>query len=106
MICFGGLTTSSKVSIDPLPANGFPRALQGQEFSNLSGNVGRNEPIYLDLLSGFGASGDPSHPSLVDQMIPVAHPWPVMPSNLSLNILDNNTNLHMVVIQLTKLEEI
>lgn len=71
-------------------------------------SMGRNEPTYSDLLSGFGASGDPSHPSLMDQMSPVAysarkqsldhesklhmpHSWPVMPSNLSLNILDSNT---------------
>ncbi|KAG5067099.1 hypothetical protein AAZX31_04G183300 [Glycine max] len=139
---------SSKVSIDPSPANGFPRVLQGQEFSTLRGNfaesnesdtaeksvvwppaavddekmdvstsrrygseswmsMGRNEPTYSDLLSGFGASGDPSHLSLKDQMSPaysarkqsldhegklhMPHPWPVMPSSLSLSILDSNT---------------
>ncbi|KAG5031873.1 hypothetical protein JHK85_015855 [Glycine max] len=138
---------SSKVSIDPSPANGFPRVLQGQEFSTLRGNftesnefdtaeksvvwpptavddekmdvstsrrygseswmsMGRNEPTYSDLLSGFGTSGDPSHSSLKDQMSPaysarkqsldhegklhMPHPWPVMPSSLSLNILDSN----------------
>ena len=136
------------MSIDPSPANGFPRVLQGQEFSTLRGNfaesnesdtaeksvvwppaavddekmdvstsrrygseswmsMGRNEPTYSDLLSGFGASGDPSHLSLKDQMSPaysarkqsldhegklhMPHPWPVMPSSLSLSILDSNT---------------
>ncbi|XP_061347394.1 auxin response factor 2A-like [Gastrolobium bilobum] len=146
---------SSKVSVDPLPANGFSRVLQGQEFATLRGNfaesnesdtaeksvvwppaiddekidvvsttrrygseswmsMGRNEPTYSDLLSGFGASGDPSHLSLVDQMSPVGysarkhsldhegkhhlhHPWPVMPSNsLSLNLLDSNTKCSVI----------
>ncbi|KAK7316859.1 hypothetical protein RJT34_00617 [Clitoria ternatea] len=140
---------SSKISVDPLPGNGFPRVSQGQELSTLRGNfaesnesdtaekpvvwrpavddekidavstsrrhgsenwmsMGRNEPTYSDLLSGFGAGGDHSHSSLiVDQMSPVAyaarkqsldhegklnvhHPWPVIPSSLSLNILDSN----------------
>ncbi|XP_027357469.1 auxin response factor 2A-like [Abrus precatorius] len=128
---------SSKVSIDPSPTNGFPRVLQGQEFTTLRGNfaesndsdtpeksvvwppavddekidvvstsrrygsgswmsMGRNEPTYSDLLSGFGASGDPSHSALIDQMTTVAFParkqsWTVMSSGLCLNILDPNT---------------
>ncbi|KAI4336386.1 hypothetical protein L6164_014919 [Bauhinia variegata] len=142
---------SSKVSVDPLPAGGFPRVLQGQEFSTLRGNfaesnesetaeksvvwppalddekidvvstsrrfgsetwmsMGRHEPTYSDLLSGFGVSGDPSHPSLIDQTTPLARkhlmdqegkinvlasPWPVMPSNLSLNLSDSNTKSTM-----------
>ncbi|XP_047156366.1 auxin response factor 2A-like isoform X1 [Vigna umbellata] len=142
---------SSKVSVDPSPANGFPRVLQGQEFSTLRGNLGesndsdaaeksvvwppaalddekidastsrrygteswmsmgRNEPTYSDLLSSFGAGGDLSHSSLMDQISPVVYPtrkqssdhegklhmpqpWPVMPSSLSLNILDSNTKV-------------
>lgn len=144
---FRCLTASSKVSVDPLPANGFPRVLQGQEFSTLRGNIaesnesdtaeksvawppavddekmdvvstsrrygseswmsmGRNEATYSDLLSGFGAGGDPSHASMGDQMTHVAYParkpsvdhegnlhvhhtWHVTPSGLSLNLLDN-----------------
>ncbi|KAJ1411886.1 UVR domain [Sesbania bispinosa] len=141
---------TSKVSIDPLPASGFPRVLQGQELSTLRGNftesnesdnaeksvvwqpatddekidavsasrrygseswmsMARHEPTYSDLLSGFGAHGDhSSHPSFVEQTGPVAipgrkslldregkhnvlSPWPVMPSSLSLNLLDSNT---------------
>ncbi|XP_027342513.1 auxin response factor 2B isoform X3 [Abrus precatorius] len=140
---------SSKVSIDPLPASGFQRVLQGQELSTLRGNfaesnesdtaeksvawppvaddekidvvstsrryasegwmsMGRHEPAYPDLLSGFGSHGDlSSHPSYVDQTGPVANPgrkhlldregkhnvinpWSVMPSNLSLSLLDSN----------------
>ncbi|OIV97014.1 hypothetical protein TanjilG_03588 [Lupinus angustifolius] len=138
----------SKVSLHHLPTNGFPRVLQGQEFSTLRGNfevsnefdtaersvalppavedekidvstlrrhgsenwisMGRHEPAYSDLLSGFGTSGDPSHQSSVDQICLVAypaskhsldhesnlhvhHPWPVMPSSLSLNFLDSNS---------------
>ncbi|OIW19933.1 hypothetical protein TanjilG_30847 [Lupinus angustifolius] len=137
---------SSKASEDPLPINGFPRVLQGQEFSTLRGNfaesnksdtavrsvawppvedekidvstsrkygsenwmsMGRHEPTYSDLLSGFGAGGDPSHPSLVYQTGHVAipermhslnheaklhvhHPWPVMPGSLSLKLMDSN----------------
>ncbi|CAL0319806.1 unnamed protein product [Lupinus luteus] len=137
-----------KVSIHPLPTNGFPRVLQVQELSTLRGNfevsnefdtaersvalppavedekiddstlrrhgsenwisMGRHEPAYSDLLSGFGTSGDPSHQSLVDQIchlpypaskhsldheakLHVHHPWPVMPSSLSLNFLDSNS---------------
>ncbi|KAE9608607.1 putative transcription factor ARF family [Lupinus albus] len=137
----------SKVSL-PLQTNGFPRVLQGQEFSTLGGNfevsnefdtaersvglqplvedekidvstlrslgsenwisMGRHEPEYSDLLSGFGTSGDPTYQSLVDQICHVAypaskhswdheaklhvhHPWPVLPSSLSLNILDSNS---------------
>ena len=70
-------------------------------------SMGRHDTAYSDLLSGFGGSGDPPHPSLVDQMGPVAypvrkhsldqegklnvhHPWSVMPSSLSLNLLDSN----------------
>lgn len=142
-------TASSKVSIDPSPASGFPRVLQGQEFSTLRGNLaesnesdtaeksvawppavddekvdvvstsrrygseswmsmGRYEPTYSDLLSGFGAGGDSSRPPLIDQTGPVASParkpsldhegkfnvlagpWPVVTSNLSLNLLDPN----------------
>ncbi|QCD84958.1 auxin response factor 2B [Vigna unguiculata] len=140
---------SSKVSVDPLPASGFQRVLQGQELSTLRVNfaesnesdtaeksawssaaddekidvvstsrrygseswmsMGRHEPTYPDLLSGFGVHGDQaSHPSLVDQNGPVANlsrkhffdregkhnilsPWPVVPSSLSLNLLDSNT---------------
>ncbi|CAL0319805.1 unnamed protein product [Lupinus luteus] len=138
----------SKVSLHPLPTNGFPRVLQGQEFSTLKGNfevsnkfdtversvarppavadekidvptlrrhgsenwisMGRNEPEYSDLLSGFCTSGDPSHQPLVDQTCHIAysgskhsldheaklhvhHPWPEMPSSLSLNLLDSNS---------------
>ncbi|KAI4343553.1 hypothetical protein L6164_010889 [Bauhinia variegata] len=131
---------SSKVSVDPSPAGGFPRVLQGQEFSTLRGNfaesnesdtalddekidvistsrrygsdswmsMGRHEPTYSDLLSGFGVGGDPSHPSFIDQTAPsvnparkhsvdhegkfnvLASPWPVIPSSLSLNLLDSN----------------
>ncbi|KAF7840235.1 Auxin response factor 2 [Senna tora] len=140
---------SSKVSIDPSPPSGYPRVLQGQEFSTLRGNLaesnesdtaeksvawppavddekidvvstsrrygseswmsmGRHEPTYSDLLSGFGTGRDSSRPPLVDQPGPVASPaqkhsldhegkfnvlagsWPVMPSNLSLNLLDPN----------------
>ncbi|RYR44899.1 hypothetical protein Ahy_A08g041175 isoform D [Arachis hypogaea] len=140
---------SSKVSADPSPANGFPRVLQGQEFSTLRGNfaesnesdtaeksvvwppvddekvdvvsmsrrygsenwmsMGRHDTSYSDLLSGFGASGDPSHPSLGDQMggpvaysarkhvldhegkLNVHHPWPAMSSGFSLNLLEPST---------------
>ncbi|RDX78217.1 Auxin response factor 2, partial [Mucuna pruriens] len=142
---------SSKVSVDPLPASGFQRVLQGQELSTLRGNfaesidsdtaeksvvwppaaddekidvvstsrrygseswmsMGRHEPTYPDLLSGFGAHGDQSsHTSFVDQIGPVANLsrkhlldregkhnvpsslWPVVPSSLSLNFLDSNT---------------
>ncbi|RYQ94159.1 hypothetical protein Ahy_B08g089040 isoform B [Arachis hypogaea] len=140
---------SSKVSADPSPANGFPRVLQGQEFSTLRGNfaesnesdtaeksvvwppvddekvdvvsmsrrygsenwmsMGRPDTSYSDLLSGFGASGDPSHPSLGDQMggpvaysarkhvldhegkLNVHHPWPAMSSGFSLNLLEPST---------------
>ncbi|XP_020205134.1 auxin response factor 2A [Cajanus cajan] len=133
---------TSKVSIDPSPTNGFPRVLQGQEFSTLRGNfaesnesdtaeksvvwpptvddekidvvsttsrrygseswmsMGRNEPTYSDLLSSFGASGDQMSPVAYtarkqsldhEGKLHVPHPWPVMPSNLSLNILDSNT---------------
>lgn len=132
---------SSKVSIDPLPASGFPRVIRGQEFSTLRGNlsesyksdtaekpddkndaastssmfaseswtsIGRHERTYSDLLSGFGTSGDRPHLSLVHQTSPVASPGrkhvlghegkfnvvacprPLMPSTLSLNILDSN----------------
>ncbi|KAG2410715.1 Auxin response factor [Vigna angularis] len=142
---------SSKVSVDPLPASGFQRVLQGQELSTLRVNfaesnesdtaeksawssaaddekidvvstsrrygseswmsMGRHEPTYPDLLSGFGVHGDQaSHPSLVDQNGPVANlsrkhffdregkhnvlsPWPVVPSSLSLNLLDSNTKV-------------
>ncbi|KAE9604239.1 putative transcription factor ARF family [Lupinus albus] len=136
---------SSKVSLDPLPTNGFPRVLQSKKLSTLRGNfaesnksdtavkcvawppvedekidvstsrsygsenwmsMGRHEPTYSDLLSGFGAGGDPSHPSLVDQTGHVAypasnhsldhesklhvhHPWSVMPSSLTLNLMDS-----------------
>ncbi|TKY60535.1 Auxin response factor 2 [Spatholobus suberectus] len=141
---------TSKVSVDPLPASGFQRVLQGQELSTLRGNfaesnepdtaeksvvwppaaddekmdvvsnsrrygseswmsMGRHEPTYPDLLSGFGAHGDQSsHPSFVDQTGAVANPgrkhlldregkhnvlspWSVVPSGLSLNLLDSNT---------------
>lgn len=71
-------------------------------------SVGRNEPSYSDLLSGFGVTGLSSHPSLVDQMTSLAyparkhsadhedklnvrHPWHATPSGLSLNLMDNNT---------------
>ncbi|KAG4998922.1 hypothetical protein JHK87_019994 [Glycine soja] len=71
-------------------------------------SMGRHEPTYPDLLSGFGAHGDhSSHPSFVDQNGPVANlsrkhlldregkhnvlsPWPGVPSSLSLNLLDSN----------------
>ncbi|KAK4256900.1 hypothetical protein QN277_006562 [Acacia crassicarpa] len=132
---------SSKVSIDPLPASGFPRVLRGQEFSTLRNNLaesyesdtaekpdeknavstsstfapeswtptGRHEPSYSDLLSGFGTNGDRNHLSLVHQTSPMASPGRkhllshegkfnvvacprhVMPSSLSLNLLDPNT---------------
>jgi len=133
------------VSVDPLPASGFQRVLQGQELSTLRVNfaesnesdtaeksawssaaddekidvvstsrrygseswmsMGRHEPTYPDLLSGFGVHGDQSsHPSFVDQNGPVANlsrkhfldregkhnvlsPWPSLP----LNLLDSNT---------------
>ncbi|KAE9601359.1 putative transcription factor ARF family [Lupinus albus] len=141
---------SSKVSIDPLPASGYPRVLQGQEFSSLRGNmvessepdngeksvvwppavddekidavptsrrfgpegwmsVGRHK-TYSDLLSGFGTNRDPSHLSLLDQRGPLANPakkhlfdhegklnvvgsspWSVMPSSLSLDLMNSNT---------------
>ncbi|KAL2347099.1 hypothetical protein Fmac_001099 [Flemingia macrophylla] len=131
---------SSKVNIDPSPTNGFPRVLQGQEFSTLRGNftesnesdtaeksvvwlpavddekidvvstsrrygsdswmsMGRNEPTYSDLLSSLGASGDLMSPVAYsarkqsldhESKLHVPHPWPVMPSSLSLNILDSN----------------
>lgn len=72
-------------------------------------SVGRHEPTYPDLLSGFGVHGDhSSHPSFVDQTGHVTNPgrkhlldregkpnvpspWPVVPSGLSLNLLDSNT---------------
>ncbi|XP_061372331.1 auxin response factor 2B-like [Gastrolobium bilobum] len=72
-------------------------------------SMGRHEPTYSDLLSGFGGHGDhSSHPSFVDQSGPVANPgrkhlldrdgklnvlgspWPVMPPSLPLNLLDSN----------------
>lgn len=34
---------SSKVTVDPSPANGFPRVLQGQEFSTLRRTIAENE---------------------------------------------------------------
>ncbi|XP_020233544.1 auxin response factor 2B [Cajanus cajan] len=139
---------SSKVSIDPLPASGFQRVLQGQELSALRGgnfaesndsdtveksgvwppaaddekidvvstsrrygseswmSMGRHESTYPDLLSGFGAHGD-QLPSFADQNGSVANlgrkhlldregkhnvlsQWPVVPSSLSLSILDGN----------------
>ncbi|KAK7399279.1 hypothetical protein VNO78_10459 [Psophocarpus tetragonolobus] len=140
---------SSKVSVDPLPASGFQRVLQGQELSTLRGNfaesnesdtaeksvgwpsstddekidvstsrrygsenwmsMGRHEPTYPNLLSGFGTHGDQaSHQSFRDQTGPLVNPsrkhlldregkhnvlspWPVVPSSLSLNLLDSNT---------------
>lgn len=67
-------------------------------------SMGRHGPAYSDLLSGFGAGGDSSRPTLVDQTGParkhsldhegkfnvLAGPWPVAPANLSLNLLDPN----------------
>lgn len=71
-------------------------------------SMGRHEPTYPDLLSGFGASGDSFRPPLADQTGPLASPaknrsldpegrfnalaspWPVVPSGLSLNLLDSN----------------
>ncbi|XP_028766233.1 auxin response factor 2A isoform X2 [Neltuma alba] len=132
---------SSKVSMDPLPASGFPRVLQGQEFSTLRRNlaesnesdaagkpdekndamsisstfapeswtsIGRHEPTYSDLLSGFGTSRDRTRLSLVHQTSPVAGPGrkhvlghegkfnvvacprSIMPSSISLNLSDPN----------------
>ncbi|GAU25476.1 hypothetical protein TSUD_71300 [Trifolium subterraneum] len=37
---------SSKVSMDPLPASGFPRVLQGQESSTLRGNLAESNDSY------------------------------------------------------------
>ncbi|XP_045823305.1 auxin response factor 2B [Trifolium pratense] len=37
---------SSKVSMDPLPSNGFPRVLQGQESSTLRGNLAESNDPY------------------------------------------------------------
>ncbi|XP_015955707.1 auxin response factor 2B [Arachis duranensis] len=145
---------SSKASVDPLPPSGFPRVLQGQEFSTLRGNfaesnesdtaeksvvwppavddekidvvstsrrygpeswmsMGRHELPYSDLLSGFGANGDPSsRSSLIDQSdsvanpgrkhlldregktnVPSSSPWSVIPSSLSLNLLEPNAKV-------------
>ncbi|KAK4264568.1 hypothetical protein QN277_025727 [Acacia crassicarpa] len=140
---------SSKVSKDPSQASGFPRVLQGQEYSTLRGNfaesnesvsadksvvwppavddekidmvstsrrygseswmsMGRHEPTYSDLLSGFGASGDSFRPPFADQNVPLAspakkhsleqegrfnvlaNPWSAGPSGLSLNLPNSN----------------
>ncbi|KAJ7957179.1 Auxin response factor [Quillaja saponaria] len=73
-------------------------------------SMGRHEPTYSDLLSGFGANADSSNvnQSLVEQTAPVTAPagkhlrnqdgkfnmlgssWSLMPSSLSLNLLDSN----------------
>lgn len=141
---------SSKVTVDPSPASGFSRVLQGQEFSTLRGTFAesnesdtaeksvvwppllddekidvvstsrrfgsdnwmhlvRHEPTCTDLLSGFGARTDSSHgfSSFVDQNDVAANtmkkhleheskfnllagPWSMMPSGLSLNLLESS----------------
>uniref|UniRef100_A0A5B6YQ85 Auxin response factor n=1 Tax=Davidia involucrata TaxID=16924 RepID=A0A5B6YQ85_DAVIN len=139
---------SFKVTVDPSPASGFSRVLQGQELSTLRGTFAasnesdstenpiawpppldderidvvsasqrfgsekwlplvRPESNLTDLLSGFGTQTNSSHklctPS-VDQTAVAANsmkinlseqegkfsPWSVMPSCLSLNLLDSS----------------
>ncbi|GKV36331.1 hypothetical protein SLEP1_g44473 [Rubroshorea leprosula] len=109
---------STKVTVDPSPASGFSRVLQGQEFKTLRCNfaegnesdtaeksvawppsldeekidivsasrrygsenwmsLGRNEPTYTDLLSGFGLNTDLSRgycPTFVDQAAAATNP--------------------------------
>ncbi|KAJ7945633.1 Auxin response factor [Quillaja saponaria] len=100
---------SSKVAIDASPANGFFEGL-ARYGSESWMSMGRVEPTYSDLLSGFGGNVDSSHvrPSLGEQTASVVAPvgkhlldqdgksnmlggpWSLMPSSLSLNLLDSN----------------
>ncbi|GAY66762.1 hypothetical protein CUMW_251380 [Citrus unshiu] len=70
---------------------------------------GRHEPVYTDLLSGFGANADPSHgfsspfadavpvrKSVLDQegkFNLVARPWSLMPSGPSLKMPESNAKV-------------
>ncbi|GFZ17321.1 auxin response factor 2 [Actinidia rufa] len=111
---------SSKLTIDPLPASGFTRVLQGQELSTLRGTFAEtNESEILlkrqlyghDLLSGFGTQSNSSREfcappidqtpgyisstklNLSDQEGKFRFPqtnWSVIPSGPSFNLLESS----------------
>ncbi|KAK6147979.1 hypothetical protein DH2020_018891 [Rehmannia glutinosa] len=137
----------SKMTIDPSPATGFSRVLQGQELSTLRGTfsesnesetsdkpllwnpsldddkidvvsasrrygsdkwlpLGRPESSFTDLLSGFGSQSNASRDFGMppgDQAVSkrqaqereakfslIGNTWSVMPSGLSLNLMDSS----------------
>ncbi|KAK6127823.1 hypothetical protein DH2020_038425 [Rehmannia glutinosa] len=140
-----------KMTVDPSPASGFPRVLQGQELSTLRGTfaesnesdssaktsfwnpsldddkidisasrrhgsdkwspLGRPESSFTDLLSGFGSKNNSSHDfsmPLGDRGISkrqrqeheskfslIGNVWSIMPSGLSLNLMDSSLNNHV-----------
>ncbi|KAL3617631.1 Auxin response factor 2A [Castilleja foliolosa] len=136
---------TSKMTLDPSPATGFQRVLQGQELLTLRGNFaegnesgtsarpfvwttslddekidntsasrrygsdkwtpfGRPESSFTDLLSGFSSKTNSSHDVSTPLSIQsvsnrpmqeheskfslVGNNWPIMPSGLSLNLMD------------------
>ncbi|KAL2462326.1 Auxin response factor 2 [Abeliophyllum distichum] len=141
----------SKMTVDPSPATGFPRVLQGQELSTLKGTfaesnesdssekpmlwppslddekielvsssrrygsdkwlpLGRPESSFTDLLSGFGSQNNLSREftlPLGDNAVTkrqvqeregkfslIGNAWSIMPSGLSLNLMDTGTKSH------------
>ncbi|CAL0306724.1 unnamed protein product [Lupinus luteus] len=78
---------SSKVSIDPLPQCGYPRVLQGQEFSGYGTNTDLSS--HLSLQNQLGHVANPTKNQ--GKLNMMGSPWSMMmPSSLSLNPMNSN----------------
>ncbi|KAL0464043.1 UNVERIFIED_CONTAM: Auxin response factor 2A [Sesamum latifolium] len=112
---------SSKMTVDPSPASGFPRVFQGQEVSTLRGNFAESndsdsseKPLLWNPSLDDGKIDSASRRNESDIWPPadqasykrqtqerevkfgsIGNTWSIMPSGLSLNLMDSGLKNHV-----------